>query len=50
MSFGSALRRRVQDGLRVLTDAGAADALGELVAEGLAERDVALFEHAVEQL
>ena len=34
----------------MLTDAGGADALSDLLAEGLAEGDLALLEDAVEEL
>lgn len=34
----------------MLTDAGGADALSELLAEGLAERDLAFLEDALEEL
>lgn len=36
--------------MKIRTDAGVTDTLGELGAEGLAERDVALLEDAVEEL
>lgn len=42
-------KRALDKGLEVLTNAGGADVLGELLAEGLAERDVAFLEDALEE-
>lgn len=43
-------KRREWDGEGRRTDAGALDALGDLVAEGFREGDTALFEDGVEEL